>query len=110
MAVLLQFNTETSWTLLQLHEFTSIPMDMLKQVRSVPVRYPAAKILCLWSSHARSFNVRSLAWSGELLSLDCSAEWCLIWDLVIDVPRAQYYHPSFVYPEGSVFYSSYFLR
>ncbi|XP_043217882.1 cullin-1-like [Amphibalanus amphitrite] len=31
MAVLLQFNTETSWTLQQLHDFTSIPMDMLKQ-------------------------------------------------------------------------------
>ena len=36
MAVLLQFNTETSWTVQQLHDFTSIQMDMLKQVSLGP--------------------------------------------------------------------------
>ena len=44
MAVLLQFNTETSWTLQQLHDFTSIQMDMLKQVSLVAALIPALHV------------------------------------------------------------------
>lgn len=46
MAVLLQFNSSTSWTIQQLHELTQIQMDIILQVRTV--QYNSCAIIRLF--------------------------------------------------------------
>lgn len=47
MAVLLQYNTSTTWTIQQLHESTQIKMDFLIQVSNRPI-FIIVILLILW--------------------------------------------------------------